>query len=151
MATFGTWVDKPWARRLGDVASEVELPDADVVGPPAKKGLNSLSLSAESDLAQWVQKDNWTISDAAWPTVQEIATYLTAAMAIDILYSDDDHLKKAIQYRSHAMSLVDNLKASMGSAGDNPAIFVTASNYVTKGLYDTIHNDGAVSHYLSDF
>jgi hypothetical protein len=153
MSTFGTWVDKPWARRLGDVASEVELPDADVVGPPAKKGLDSLCLSAESDLAAWVQKDDWTSSDALWPSVQEIVTYHTAALIIDLLYSDEKHLNKANEYRMHGLKLVEGLRAAMGAAGDNPAITVIASDYTSKGLYDSVHpgSTSGPQHYLSDF
>jgi hypothetical protein len=153
MSTFGTWVDKPWARRLGDVASDVELPDADVVGPPAKKGLDSLCLSAESDVAAWLQKDDWTPADPLWPSVQEIATYSTAALIIDLLYSDEKHLKKANEYRDHAIKLVEGVKASMGAAGDNPAIVVMSSDYVTKGLYDSTHpgSTSGPQHYLSDF
>ena len=153
MSTFGTWVDKPWARRLGDVASDVELPDEDIVGPPAKKGLNSLCLSAESDLAAWVQKDDWTPADPLWPSVQEISTYLTAALIIDLLYSDDKHMKKAGEYRTHGLKMVEGLRAAMGAQGDNPAITVTSSNYITKGLYDSVHpgSTSGSDHYLSDF
>lgn len=149
MSTIGQWTDKKMARRLGDAVSTTELPDADT---GSVTGLNTLAIRAEAELAQVLNKDDWTSSDIAYPAVQEAATLLTATKILRALHSDDEHLDKMREMRREVDKIVESINRGPGAAGDNVAVLSASSDYVTRAQYQA-HNPGSefVQHYLSDF
>lgn len=137
--TYGTIAD---IRRLADVLNPDELSDDKI---------NELITSNGARIAAITNYSEWTTTDLQWRNILEAGNLLTASSAIKRLYSDDAHLVKAKNYEDEAMRRLMEVNKNPGIT-DSPTLFVSVSDYATRGLFRQENPDSeVVQHYLSDY
>ena len=139
ITTYGTLAD---IRRLGDVVNTTEMDDTTI---------NNLITSNGARIAAITNYSEWTSTDLQWNNILEAGNLLTASSVIKRVFSDDAHLVKAKNYEDEAMRRLQEVNANPGIT-DSPTLFVSSSDYITRGLYRQEHPDSEiVQHYLSDY